>query len=132
MEKKKHFTKQSQAAYPPLQAFGFFLDHSFLQIWLNFCSNDLGKTLGPYGHHHDWLVGCLAGLPYSRERGEESACQNSSKRLPNFVSYSLCQFWIHFVSLKLSQCIFILHYILVCNKILLGKLSICVFNPLYS
>ncbi len=79
MEKKKHFTKQSQAAYPPLQAFGFFLDRSFLQIWLNFCSNDLGKTLGPYGHHHDWLVGCLAWLPYSRERGEESACGNSSK-----------------------------------------------------
>jgi len=108
-----------------------FLGRSFLQIWLKFCSNDLGKTLGPYGHRHDWLVGCLAWLPYSRERGRKLHAE-IPQRLRNFVSNSLCQFWIHFVSLKLSQCIFILHYILVCNTILLGKLSICVFNPLYS
>jgi hypothetical protein len=43
---------------------------------------------------------------------------------------SLCQFWIHFISLKLSQCIFILHYILVCNKILVGQVEHLCVQPI--
>ncbi len=122
MEKKTFYQTKSSCS-SSFVSFWFFLDNSFLQIWLNFCSNDLGKTLGPYGHHHDWLVGCLALHPYSRERGRKVRVE-IPPRLPNFVSNSLCQFWIHFVSLKLSQCFVILHYILVCNKILLGKLCV--------